>query len=100
MDIAKGHSYALEYMKKQKSMNVSINLGSGKGTSILEFIKIFQETVNIKLDYKFIEKREGDVARYVASNQLAKELLKWEPNYSLKEMCLDGWRWYISNKNI
>ena len=84
---------------KPKSINVSINLGSGKG-SILEFIKIFQETVNIKLDYKFIEKREGDVARYVASNQLAKELLKWEPNYSLKEMCLDGWRWYISNKNI
>ena len=100
MDIAKGHSDALKYMKKNKSINLSINLGSGNGTSILKFINVFQETLNIKLDYKFIERREGDVARYVASNQLAKELLNWEPNCSLKDMCLDGWRWYISNNNI
>ena len=100
MDIAEGHSCALEYIKKNESLNLSINLGSGQGTSILEFINVFQQTLNIKLDYKFIERREGDVSRYVASNQLAKELLKWEPIYSLKEMCLDGWKWYISNKNI
>ena len=99
MDIAKGHLYAMKYLSIKESGIISINLGSGKGTSILELIKIFEKTNNVKIKYKFSKRRKGDVARYVASNYLAKKILNWEVKHTIEKMCKDGWLWYISSKN-
>ncbi len=93
MDVSEGHVVTLEYLLKNKPQIITLNLGTGKGTSVLEIISIFEKVNNIDLPYIFTERREGDVAICVADNQLAKSLLDWEPKKSLEEMCSDGWRW-------
>jgi len=97
-DIAKGHLCAINYLSQKLSGFVSINLGTGKGTSVLELIKIFEKVNNKKIDFIFSKRRNGDVAKYVTSNSLAKKLLKWEPKLSIERMCEDGWKCYLSKK--
>ena len=99
MDIAKGHLYAMQYLSNTKSGITSVNLGTGKGTSVFELIKVFEKVNKIKINFKISNRREGDVARYVASNSLAKKILGWEAKLSIEEMCKDGWLWYVSKKN-
>ena len=98
-DIAKGHLCAIKYLSKQVKGCSSINLGTGKGTSVLELIKIFEKINNKKINFIFSKRRKGDVAQYVTSNCLAKNLLKWEAKLSIERMCEDGWKCYISQKN-
>lgn len=93
MDVSEGHIVALEYLLKNNPQIINLNLGTGKGTSVLEIISIFEKVNNIKLPYIFTDRREGDVAVCVADNKLAKSLLNWEPKKSLEEMCKDGWKW-------
>jgi len=100
LDIAKGHLSALKYSIQNKGHFLSINLGTAKGTTILELIKVFEEETNNKINYIFTDKRKGDVASYVASNDLAKKYLNWEPILELNEMCIDGWQWYLRNLNL
>ena len=76
-----------------KSQIIQVNLGTGKGTSVLELISIFEKVNNLKIPYKFVEKRKGDVAKCVADNSLAQKLLKWSPKKTIDEMCHDGWKW-------
>ncbi len=98
MDIAKGHLCAMKYLSIKDSGIISINLGTGKGTSVLELINIFEKVNKIEIKYKFAKRREGDVARYVASNVLARKIIKWEAEYPIEKMCKDGWLWYLSTK--
>ena len=98
-DLALGHIQALELLNKNESTNLSINLGTGKGTTILELIKIFEDTNQIKIDYVFSNRREGDLPILVADNSLAKEILNWNPEKSISEMCKDGWNWKLKNQN-
>ena len=74
--------------------NIQINLGTGKGTSVLELVTTFQKVNNIEVPYKYSAKREGDVAIYVADNNLAKSFLKWIPKRNLEMMCVDSWEWF------
>ncbi len=98
LDIAEGHVASINFLKKYKSKFISINLGTGIGTTVLELIKNFEISNKIKINYIFKERREGDTARYVASNLLAYELLEWRPKLNLVSMCRDGWNWYNNYK--
>ncbi len=99
MDVAEGHLAALKFLSNSKPKIITINLGTGKGTSVLDLVKTFEKVNKIKIPLNFVDRREGDVARLVADNSLAKSLLNWQPKMKLSEMCLDGWRWQLNNMN-
>ncbi len=99
MDLAEGHVSAVEFLNKKiiKSSFLVINLGTGKGTSVLELINIFQKVNKININYKFAERRKGDKAIIFADIRKALELLNWQPKRSIEEMCHDGWEWFLNN---
>ena len=97
MDLAEGHLSALDYLINNKSQILSLNLGTGVGTSVLELINTFQEVNNIRVPYKFVGRRDGDNAIVVADNSLAKSVLHWAPKRNLEDMCRDGWNWQLKN---
>lgn len=99
VDLAEGHIKTLEYLKTQESLVLNMNLGTSRGTSVLDLVNTFQEVNKIKIKYKFVDRRNGDVAKSVADNQLLKKTLNWVPNRSLKDMCIDGWKWNLLNPN-
>lgn len=94
-DIADAHIKALQKLIEDKHLpkyNV-VNLGTGKGISVLEIINSFEKVNNLQLNYKFIERRDGDVEAIYADNTKAKKVLGWEPKLSLKDMMLSAWKW-------
>jgi len=97
MDLAKGHVLALDYLLENNPRLITINLGTGKGVSVLELIRTFEKVNNVKLPFKYVKRRIGDVPVLVADNQLAINMLKWKPIKKLDDMCLDGWRWQLKN---
>ena len=97
MDLAEGHLKALSYLFSQSSELLKINLGTGKGTSVFELIKTFENTNNVKIPFIVSDRREGDSAQVVADNSLAKSLIKFSPKRDISEMCKDGWKWYLNN---
>ena len=96
MDLADGHIKALDYLFRNKTQLIKLNIGTGKGHSVLDLIKTFENANNISVPFEFDKRRDGDVCHLVADNSKAKSILNWSPAKSLKEMCIDGWRW----KNI
>ncbi len=99
MDLAEGHLKALEYLQTDSSESIALNLGTGKGISVLKLVKTFEQTNNIKIPYRFTDKRSGDSSYSVADNTLAKSIIKWEPKYDLNSMCMHSWEWFKSNLN-
>ena len=97
-DLAEGHKKALELLFSEKEGSYrSINLGSGKGISVLEMVKTFEKTNNCKIKKVFEPRREGDVAKTYADITFAKKVLGWTPEKSLYDVCKDGWKWAESN---
>lgn len=68
-----------------------INLGLGRGISVLKLIKIFEKTNNIKINFKIVKPRKGDVDNSFANCAKAKKLLGWEPKYNYSDMVRDAW---------
>ena len=99
MDLAEGHIIALEYLFKSKPKIINLNLGTGKGTSVLELINTFEKVNNINIPYVFSNKRVGDSPYVVADNALATRELNWSPKRDLQDMCRDGWKWQSQNLN-
>lgn len=93
MDLADGHLKALDFLFKNEPKILTLNIGTGKGSSVLELIKTFEDVNKIKVPFEFFKRRDGDVRQLVADNRKAKSILNWSPAKSLKEMCIDGWRW-------
>ncbi len=85
-DLVKGHLKALEFTQKNTGF-FDINLGTGKGYSVLEIVKKIEEISNIKISYKFTKKRFGDVAQCYADVTKAKNLLNWKAKRQLNQMC-------------
>ena len=98
-DLAQGHVAALEYLKQQTHPIgfLPINLGSGKGTSVLELVSAFTQVTAQPIAYQFAPRRAGDIASCYASADKAKELLNWEAKLSINAMCEDTWRWQRNN---
>ena len=97
MDVAKAHILALNYLEINNPQYIEMNIGTGKGTSVLELIKIFQEVNKVEIPYVFSKRRKGDNGIVYADISLAKKLLNWKPKKSLEDMCRDGWNWKLKN---
>ena len=96
-DLAESHIRALEYISETSNNFLKLNIGTGKGTSVLELINTFQEINKVKIPYVFGKRRKGDIASVIADNKLAKNILNWTPQKDLEDMCRDGWNWFINS---
>jgi len=93
-DLADAHVKALEYVGNTNK-DLTVNLSTGKGLSVLEIIEAAERVCNRKIPYKFVERRDGDPAESVAISKSAYELLGWEPKHSgLDELLSTMWRIY------
>ena len=99
MDLAEGHFSALNYLSNENPQYLILNLGTGRGTSVLELIKTFQRVNNVNIPYKFDSRRQGDNAFVVADISKAKLILNWEPKASIEDICRNGWNWQLKNPN-
>ena len=99
-DIAHAHILALQYLieHRNKSRCEVFNLGTGNGVTVLEAIKAFEKVSGEKLNYVIGPRRQGDVVAVYANNDLAKELLGWNPQFSLEDMLSTAWKWEIRVK--
>lgn len=89
VDLAKGHVAALEHLNAGTHI---YNLGSGKGTSVLELVHSFEKVNNIKIPYDIVKRRDGDIATSYADASKAKNELNWETKLTIDDMCEDTWR--------
>ena len=97
MDLAEGHCLALKDLLNNSPKIFYANLGTSKGTSVLEIIKTFEKTNNIRIPYEFVGRRKGDCCISVADNAYSQKLLNWLPSRNLEVMCRDGWNWQKRN---
>lgn len=95
MDLAKAHVVALERLmkNKEKSNTEIFNLGTGKGNSVLEVIRGFENATGVKLPYKIVDRREGDIIAAYADTKKANEELGWKAEKSLEEALKSAWDW-------
>lgn len=93
-DLAKGHVLALNNMDGYKYYN----LGTGKGTSVLELVNTFEEVNSIKINKKIASRRPGDVDIYYADTKKAFDELGFKTEYDVKDMCKDSYNYVIKNK--
>lgn len=96
LDLASGHVAAVDYALNHSGVE-AINLGTGKGYSVLELVKSFERVNGVKVPYEFTERREGDLAIAYADPSYAKKLLGWEAKYDLDDMVRDSWNWQSKN---
>lgn len=89
MDLAEGHLAALENLKPGVQV---YNLGTGKGTSVLELVRAFEEANGLKIAYEIVGRRPGDVAECYADVSKAEKVLGWKTKRDLVAMCRDAWR--------
>jgi len=97
MDLAAGHVAALEKLEKEHLKLKAYNLGTGKGVSVLELVRAFEQTNNVQVPYEIEKRREGDISMMYADPSLAHKELNWQATRSLKDMCSDFWRWQKMN---
>jgi len=101
VDLAKGHVKALDYLKHHNGVEV-FNLGTGNGYSVKEVIHAFEKENEVKIPWEITARRPGDVSICYSDPTKANEILGWQAEKNLNDMCRDGWRFqkYISyNKN-
>ena len=95
VDLAKAHVVAIERLLdgKNKSNYEIFNLGTGTGLSVLEVVKGFEKATGVKLKYKIVERRAGDVEQIWADTSYANEELGWKAEKNLNETLLSAWNW-------
>lgn len=92
VDLARGHLAALEKLKTNCGV-VTYNLGTGRGCSVLELLKVFSKAVGFDIPYKIAPRRAGDIAECYADPTLARRELGWEASRTLEQMARDSWNW-------
>lgn len=98
MDLASGHLAALDYAMKHTGAE-AVNLGTGKGSSVLDVIKSFEKACGKKIPYVIAPRRSGDIATCYADTEKAEKLFNWKAKYQLDEMTADGWNFTKNNPN-
>lgn len=94
VDLAKAHVKALQYLDKKLEKTCTIfNLGTGRGTSVLELIKAFEHVNQLKLNYEIGPRRNGDVEQIYANAEKAKRVLGWRCEYTLEDALEHSWNW-------
>ncbi|AXI04268.1 UDP-glucose 4-epimerase GalE [Aquirhabdus parva] len=98
VDLAKGHVAALKYITSRSDIHVW-NLGTGVGYSVLEMIKAFEHNSGIKIPYRIVQRRLGDIAECWSNPSKALNDLNWKAELGLSEMIKDTWNWQSNNPN-
>ena len=95
VDLAKAHVVALERLLKDRNSNQfeTFNIGTGKGSSVLEVVHAFEKVTQQKLNYKIVNRREGDVISVYADTKKANDVLGWKAEKSMEESLLSSWNW-------
>ena len=95
VDLAKAHIVALKRLleNKNKASYEIFNLGTGKGNSVLEVIKAFEKVTGKKVNYKLVDRREGDIVAAYADTTIANKELGWKAEIGLEEALLSAWKW-------
>lgn len=96
LDLAEGHAAALRYLFEQ-GQSITVNLGTGRGYSVLEVVQAFERASGRPVPYDIVPRRPGDVAACYADPSLALQRLGWQARRDLDEMCRDSWRWQQAN---
>ncbi|WP_454757541.1 UDP-glucose 4-epimerase GalE [Cupriavidus campinensis] len=97
-DLADGHVAALKYLREQPR-GMTVNLGTGRGYSVLEVVKAYERASGRPVPYEIVARRPGDIASCYADPALAQELLGWRAQHDIDRMCEDSWRWQSMNPN-
>ena len=97
MDLAEGHCAALEYLLISNPQLLTLNLGTGKGTSVMQVLKKFEKMLKKEIPYEIVSRRFGDSAIAIADVSMAKKVIKWQAQRDLDQMCLDSWKWQTNN---
>ena len=87
---------ALEVLKK-KSQILTLNLGSGRGQSVIDMIKAFEKASSKKIPYEIVDRRPGDIPASYTDTTFAEKILGWKPKYDENKICEDAWRWQQNN---
>lgn len=96
MDLARAHVDALDYLCNE-DRSVTVNLGTGKGVSVLQLVHAFERASGKSVPYDIVARRPGDSAVVFADPSLAQQLLGWKAELDLDAMCRDAWRWQQMN---
>lgn len=101
VDLAKAHVIAIKrLLKKKNKLNYEVfNLGTGTGVSVLEVIKTFEKACGVKLNYKIVGRREGDIEKVFADTRFANEELGWKAEKGLEETLQTAWNWEKKIRN-
>ncbi len=98
VDLARAHVAAVDYLLREQR-NLTVNLGTGRGISVLEMVRAFEKASGRQVPYKIVGRRPGDIAECYADPSLANRLLGWKARFGVGEMCADAWRWQSQNPN-
>lgn len=102
VDLAKAHVIAMERLINKKNLEVVeiFNLGTGKGSSVLDVINSFEKVSGQKLPYKIVDRREGDVTTTYANTDKAKTVLGWQTQATLDEAVASAWEWELKVRKV
>jgi UDP-glucose 4-epimerase len=92
VDLVRGHLAALDVLRHRPGV-LTVNLGTGRGYSVLEMIRAFSEASGKPVPYRVVGRRPGDVAQCFADPSLARDVLGWSAQFGIDAMCADTWRW-------
>lgn len=93
-DLARGHVAALRYAENHTGAE-TFNLGTGRGYSVLEVVRAFEEANGVCVPYRIAPRRSGDLAVCFAGTEKARQILGWQTEKSLADMCRDAWHWQL-----
>ena len=98
VDLAKGHVASIKKLEENPGL-LTYNLGTGEGYSVLDLVKAFEKVNNIKIPYKIIDRRPGDIDMCYADPTKAFDELGWKSEFGIERMCEDSWTWQSNNPN-
>lgn len=96
VDLAKGHVKAIEYVMQNSGVEI-FNLGTGIPYSVTEIVTAFERVNNLKINYVYGKRRDGDLPDCYANADKALQVLGWKTEKSLEDMCRDSWNWQKNN---
>jgi UDP-glucose 4-epimerase len=96
VDLAKGHVAAVDRIENIQGC-MAINLGTGRGYSVLEMVRMVEQVIGRELPHTFVERRPGDVAELYADPSFAKEIFGWTADLDLDAIARDSWKWQSNN---
>ena len=95
MDLVRGHLQALDFLERAPGFT-AINLGTGRGTSVLEMLQAFERVNQVHVSWRFADRRPGDTVITYADAAFARKVLDWRTRLTLDDMCRDAWHWQTS----